>query len=68
MTARMLLALLRAGPGHAVALDALKGAIAGAHGVAVAGTGVTKVVYGCVAKRLVRIERGGGEQVVKFNV
>lgn len=76
LTAKMLLVLLRA-PGHAVALDTLKGALAGVEGAAAAaaggtgagaGSGVTKVVYGCVAKRLVKIERGGGEQVVKFNV
>jgi hypothetical protein len=28
----------------------------------------TRVLYACVAKKLVKIERGGGEQVVKFDV
>ena len=32
------------------------------------GRGTTSVLYGCVAKRLLRIDRGGGEQVVKFDV
>jgi hypothetical protein len=30
--------------------------------------GTTRILYGCVAKRLVKIERGGGEQIVKFDV
>jgi len=33
-----------------------------------AGAGGTRVVYGSVAKRLIKIERGGGEQVVTFDV
>jgi hypothetical protein len=33
-----------------------------------AGAGGTRVVYGSVAKRLIRIDRGGGEQVVMFDV
>ena len=28
----------------------------------------TRPIYACVAKRLLRIERGGGEQVVKFDL
>jgi hypothetical protein len=30
--------------------------------------GTTRIIYGCVAKRLMRIERGGGEQVVQFDI
>lgn len=26
----------------------------------------TRALYGCVAKRLVKIDRGGGEQIVRF--
>ena len=26
----------------------------------------TRALYGCVAKRLLKIDRGGGEQVVRF--
>lgn len=28
----------------------------------------TRTLYACVAKKLVKIERGGGEQVVKFDI
>ncbi|ESK92943.1 hypothetical protein Moror_9016 [Moniliophthora roreri MCA 2997] len=28
----------------------------------------SRVLYGCVAKRLLKIERGGGEQIVKFDI
>jgi hypothetical protein len=59
----MLITLLRSPPSYAISLDALKSALGGA-----GAGGATKVVYGAVAKRLVKIERGGGEQIVKFNV
>jgi hypothetical protein len=39
-----------------------------AQGSLAAGRGTTSVLYGCVAKRLVRIDRGGGEQVVRFDL
>ena len=32
------------------------------------GQGATRIVYNCVAKRLIKIERGRGEQTVKFNM
>ena len=32
------------------------------------GQGATRILYGCVAKRLIKIERGGGEQIVKFDM
>ncbi|EEB97397.1 hypothetical protein MPER_03295, partial [Moniliophthora perniciosa FA553] len=28
----------------------------------------SRILYGCVAKRLLKIERGGGEQIVKFDI
>ena len=34
----------------------------------IGGSAVTKPLYGCVAKRLLKIERGAGEQVVKFDL
>lgn len=37
-------------------------------GVTAAGTGPTKVLFTCMGKRLVKIDRGGGEQIVKFDV
>ncbi|KAI0768667.1 hypothetical protein BD413DRAFT_614186 [Trametes elegans] len=75
LTAHMLLALLGA-PRHALTLRALKetlGAKAAGIGAEtgaglLGGSAVTKPVYGCVAKRLLRIERGAGEQVVKFDL
>lgn len=27
----------------------------------------TRALFGCVAKKLVKIDRGGGEQIVKFD-
>lgn len=35
---------------------------------AIGGSGVTRPIYGCVAKRLLTIDRSGGGQVVKFDV
>jgi len=32
------------------------------------GQGTSRILYGCVAKRLIKIERGKGEQIVKFDV
>ncbi len=70
----MLLVLLGA-PGHALTLRVLKDTLAekaaaiGAGGAGLmGGSAVTKPVYGCVAKRLLKIERGAGEQVVKFDM
>ena len=37
-------------------------------GASGAGQSTTRVLYGCVAKRLVKIDRGGGEQIVKFDI
>ncbi|EKM54026.1 uncharacterized protein PHACADRAFT_145606 [Phanerochaete carnosa HHB-10118-sp] len=65
LTACMLLALLNSPPNYAMSLGALKDTLAKAEGAA---AGVTRPIYGCVAKRLLKIERGGGEQVVKFDV
>ncbi|GJE96700.1 hypothetical protein PsYK624_129050 [Phanerochaete sordida] len=65
LTARMLLALLSSPPAYAMSLGALRDTLAKAEGSA---AGVTRPIYGCVAKRLLKIERGGGEQVVKFDV
>ncbi|KAI0051252.1 hypothetical protein FA95DRAFT_1602923 [Auriscalpium vulgare] len=72
LTAHMLLALLAAPPNFALPLNRLKEAIGLKAGVGAsvavgAGQVPTRVLYGCVAKRLVRIDRGGGEQVVRFD-
>ncbi|KAH7888457.1 hypothetical protein F5I97DRAFT_1924997 [Phlebopus sp. FC_14] len=55
-TAQLLHALLTA-PNHAMPLNKLKAVIGG-----------TRALYACVAKKLIRIDRGGGEQVVLFDV
>ena len=74
LTAHMLLALLGA-PSHSLTLRALKESLS-AKAVSVGtdtsaallgGSAVTKPLYGCVAKRLLKIERGAGEQIVKFD-
>lgn len=54
-TAQLLHALLTA-PNHAMPLNQLKVVIGG-----------TRALYACVAKKLIRIDRGGGEQIVLFN-
>lgn len=46
-------------------LLAQKAGTSGPNGV-IGGQGTLKALYACVAKKLLRIDRGGGEQVVKF--
>lgn len=62
-TARILLALLSAPPTYALPLNTLKEVLSQGGGAV-----GTRPIYACVAKRLLKIERGGGEQVVKFDV
>ncbi|KAI0281004.1 hypothetical protein BGY98DRAFT_960479 [Russula aff. rugulosa BPL654] len=71
LTAQLLIALLEAPPQYALPLAKVKEVLSarGEKGSAVIGSGAsTRVLYGCVAKRLVRIDRGGGEQIVRFDV
>ncbi|KAA1474250.1 hypothetical protein DENSPDRAFT_882650 [Dentipellis sp. KUC8613] len=74
LTAHMLLALLAASPGFALPLAKLKGTLgekaksAGGGSAVLTSQVTTRVLYGSVAKRLIKIERGGGEQVVRFDV
>ena len=71
LTSQLLIALLEATPQHALPLAKIKEILSarGEKGAAVIGSGAsTRVLYGCVAKRLVRIDRGGGEQIVRFDV
>ncbi|KAI0717218.1 hypothetical protein C8T65DRAFT_641751 [Cerioporus squamosus] len=75
LTAHMLIALLGA-PSQALPLAELKQALtekAASVGAStgaglLGGSAVTKPLYGCVAKRLLKIERGTREQVVKFDL
>ncbi|KAJ7124885.1 hypothetical protein C8R44DRAFT_874748 [Mycena epipterygia] len=74
LTAHLLLALLDTGPQFSMPLNKVKEALAakastsGGAGVVLGGQSTTRVLYACVAKRLVKIERGGGEQIVKFDI
>lgn len=54
-TAQLVHVLLTA-PNHTVPLNQLKAAIGG-----------TRALYACVAKKLIRIDRGGREQIVLFD-
>ncbi|CCM00833.1 uncharacterized protein FIBRA_02875 [Fibroporia radiculosa] len=69
LTAHMLLALLSSPPTYAMPLGRLKDVLSAKNaetGVARAlgGSAVTRPIYGCVAKRLLKIERGGGQQLI----
>ena len=71
LTAHLLVALLEATPQYALPLAKVKEILSakGEKGVAVIGSGASiRILYGCVAKRLVKIDRGGGEQIVRFDV
>ena len=41
---------------------------ANSYGAMTAGTGPTKALFACMGKRIVKIDRGGGEQIVKFDI
>ena len=66
-TAQILLALLSSPPEYSMSLGKLKEVLSGGLSQS-QGSAVTRPIYGCVAKRLLRITRGGGEQVVAFDV
>jgi hypothetical protein len=76
LTAHLLLTLLSSPPHFSMPLGMLKEALGSkvkgdAKGPAtniLGGQVTTRTLYACVAKKLVKIERGGGEQVVKFDV
>ncbi|KAJ7622831.1 hypothetical protein DFH06DRAFT_1059710 [Mycena polygramma] len=74
LTAHLLLSLLSTGPQFSMPLNKVKEGLAakastsGGAGIVLGGQSTTRVLFGCVAKRLVKIERGGGEQIVKFDV
>jgi hypothetical protein len=73
LTAYLLVSLLSAPPQYSMPLNKMKDSLAakaksGGISVGMLGQGTSRVLYGCVAKRLVKIERGGGEQTVKFDI
>ncbi|KAF7376034.1 hypothetical protein MSAN_00018200 [Mycena sanguinolenta] len=69
LTAHLLLSLLNTGPQFSMPLNKVKESLAakastsGGAGNVLGGQSTTRVLYGCVAKRLVKIERGAGEQI-----
>ena len=71
LTAQLIIALLEATPQHALPLAKVKEILSSRDekGAAVIGSSATiRVLYASVAKRLVRIDRGGGEQIVRFDI
>lgn len=73
LTAYLLVSLLSAPPQYSMPLNKVKDSLAakaksGGISVGMLGQGTSRVLYGCVAKRLVKVERGGGEQTVKFDI
>ncbi|KAK7692830.1 hypothetical protein QCA50_004465 [Cerrena zonata] len=67
LIAQVLLALLDSPPHYSVPLNQLKTMIAGTEaGKGLIGTALTKPIYNLVAKRCLKIDRGGKEQMVKF--
>ncbi|KAI0256305.1 hypothetical protein BJV78DRAFT_1278820 [Lactifluus subvellereus] len=71
LTAHLLIALLEAAPHYALPLAKVKEILSAkgdAGTVAIGSGGPIRVLYGCVAKRLVKIDRGRGEQIVRFDV
>ncbi|KAJ6607781.1 hypothetical protein B0H10DRAFT_2070406 [Mycena sp. CBHHK59/15] len=74
LTAHLLVSLLMATPHFSMPLNKVKEALAakasanGSSGIILGGQSTTRVLFGCVGKRLLKIEWGGGEQIVKFDV
>ncbi|THV05315.1 hypothetical protein K435DRAFT_713400 [Dendrothele bispora CBS 962.96] len=70
LTATMLFTLLTA-PNHSLPLNKVKEVLtakASTSGSAAMVSSHSRILYGCVAKRLLKIERGSGEQIVKFDI
>jgi len=70
LTATLLFTLLTA-PNHSLSLNKVKEVLtakASTSGSAAMVSGHSRILYGCVAKRLLKIERGSGEQIVKFDI
>ncbi|KAF8629937.1 hypothetical protein AX15_003176 [Amanita polypyramis BW_CC] len=70
LIAHLLLTLLST-PHFALPLNKIKDALAAKSGgsdVSASGQGTSRVIYGCVAKRLVKIDRSGREQIVRFDI
>ncbi|KAH9176764.1 hypothetical protein EDB89DRAFT_1939792 [Lactarius sanguifluus] len=68
LTAHLLIALLEATPHFALPLAKVKELLSARESVGTMPRASNRVLYGCVAKRLIRIDRGKGEQTVRFDV
>ena len=70
LTARLLLALLEVPPQFALPLAKVKELLSAKESVGTMAGASNRVLYGCVAKRLMRIDRdrGKGEQTVRFDI
>ncbi|KAF9051001.1 hypothetical protein BDZ89DRAFT_1056899 [Hymenopellis radicata] len=73
LTAHLLVSLLSAAPSFSMPLNKVKDVLSNkaascGNSALIVGQGATRIVYNCVAKRLIKIERGRGEQTVMFNV
>ena len=68
LIAHLLLTLLST-QHYALPLNKVKEALAAKAGGSSVGASTNRIIYGCVAKRLVKIDRSGGrEQIVKFDI
>ncbi|KAI0081999.1 hypothetical protein K474DRAFT_1634730 [Panus rudis PR-1116 ss-1] len=69
LIAHVLLALLTSPPSYSKPLNKLKEVVAEkSPGQTAMGTAVTRPIYACVAKKLLKIDRSGREQIVKFDL
>ncbi|PPQ99747.1 hypothetical protein CVT24_009730 [Panaeolus cyanescens] len=71
LTAHLFTTLISATPNHSMALSKVKENVQlkiKSCGPLAAGQTNTRILYGCVAKRLLKIDRGGGEQIVRFDI
>ncbi|KAJ7502759.1 hypothetical protein B0H11DRAFT_601294 [Mycena galericulata] len=74
LTAHLLLTLLSTGPHFSMPLNKVKesltdkASMSGGAGLVVGDQSTTRILFACVRKRLLKIERGGGEQVIKFDL
>ncbi|KAH9058815.1 hypothetical protein EDB87DRAFT_1625503 [Lactarius vividus] len=68
LTAHLLIALLEATPHFSLPLAKVKEILSARESIGTMARASNRVLYGCVAKRLIRIDRGKGEQTVRFDV
>ena len=72
LTAYLLMSLLLS-PSYAIPLNQIKEQLANKAArigstESILGQSSTRILYGCVAKRLIKVDRGSGEQIVKFDI